>query len=84
MARSISFGYGSLAIIFASLCFISPVGAQDTAQAKEADPLALESAAVEKVETGGGTKFFLEGSIISITLLGPVIQILPVLSCMAT
>ena len=63
MARSISFGYGSLAIIFASLCFISPVGAQDTAQAKEADPLALESAALEKVETGGGTKFFLEGSI---------------------
>jgi len=63
MARSISFGYGMLAIISASLCLLSPVKAQDMAQAKEADPLALESAPVEKVESGGGIRVFLEGSI---------------------
>jgi hypothetical protein len=63
MARSTSFGHGFLAIISVSLCFLLPVSAQEMAQAKEFDPLALESAPVEKVETGGGMKVFLEGSI---------------------
>lgn len=63
MARSFSFRFGLLAIVSASLFLISPVRAQDKAQAKEADPLALESAPVEKVEAGSGVKVFLEGSI---------------------